>query len=68
VHSADSSSLFDELDTALQSGSSEKRVAPGSAPKAGYEKLKIDFIKLSKPNAQRGLRFWQVREASARSA
>jgi uncharacterized protein (DUF2336 family) len=42
---------------------------PGSsAPKAGHEKLKSDFEKLSKPNAQRLLRFWQVREVSARSA
>jgi uncharacterized protein (DUF2336 family) len=41
---------------------------PGSAPKAGHDKLKSDFEKLSKPNAQRLLRFWQVREVSARSA
>lgn len=44
------------------------KLPPGSAPKAGQEKLKIDFAKLSKPNAQRLLRFWQVREVSARSA
>ncbi|HSQ20152.1 MAG TPA: DUF2336 domain-containing protein, partial [Blastocatellia bacterium] len=44
------------------------KLPAGSAPKAGHEKLKIDFIKLSKPNAQRLLRFWQVREVSARSA
>jgi hypothetical protein len=44
------------------------KLPPGSAPKAGHEKLKIDFEKLSKPNAQRLLRFWQVREVSARSA
>jgi uncharacterized protein (DUF2336 family) len=44
------------------------KLPPGSAPKAGHEKLKIDFAKLSKPNAQRVLRFWQVREVSARSA
>jgi len=44
------------------------KLPPGSAPKAGYEKLKIDFAKLSIPNAQRLLRFWQVREVSARSA
>jgi hypothetical protein len=109
VQNADSSSLFDDLDAALQSGSSEKRAAmlrqvtnlflggprddgllipckaadfkwetgsailatklpPGSAPKTGHEKLKIDFDKLSKPNAQRLLRFWQVREVSVRSA
>jgi uncharacterized protein (DUF2336 family) len=44
------------------------KLPPGSAPKAGHEKLKIDFANLSKPNAQRLLRFWQVREVSARSA
>jgi uncharacterized protein (DUF2336 family) len=44
------------------------KVPPGSNPKPGHEKLKIDFAKLSKPNAQRLLRFWQVREVSARSA
>lgn len=44
------------------------KLPAGSAPKAGYDKLKIDFAKLSKPNAQRLLRFWQVREVSARSA
>ena len=44
------------------------KLPPGAAPKAGHEKLKIDFVKLSKPNAQRLLRFWQVREVSARSA
>jgi hypothetical protein len=82
VQNADSF-LFDDLDAALHSGSSEKRVAmlrqvtdlflsealpPGSAPKPGHDKLKADFEKLSKPNAQRLLRFWQVREVSARSA
>jgi hypothetical protein len=44
------------------------KLPPGSAPKAGREKLKIDFAKFSKPNPQRLLRFWQVREVSARSA
>ena len=44
------------------------KLPPGSAPKAGQEKLRIDFAKLSKPNAQRLLRFWQVREVSAKSA
>ena len=44
------------------------KLPPGSAAKAGHEKLKIDFSKLSKSNAQRLLRFWQVREVSARSA
>jgi hypothetical protein len=44
------------------------KLPQGSAPTAGHDKLKLDFTKLSKPNAQRLLRFWQVREVSARSA
>jgi uncharacterized protein (DUF2336 family) len=44
------------------------KLPPGSTPKAEHEKLKIDFAKLSKSNAQRLLRFWQVREVSARRA
>jgi hypothetical protein len=51
-------SLFDDLDAALQSGSSEKRVAV-------LRRVTVD--QLSKPNAQRLLRFWQLREVSARS-
>jgi hypothetical protein len=41
------------------------KLPPGSPRKAGQEKLKIDFAKLSKSNAQRLLRFCEV---SARSA
>jgi hypothetical protein len=44
------------------------KLPPGSPPKAGHDKLRADFEKLSKANAQRLLRFWQVREVSARSA
>jgi len=44
------------------------KLPSGSAPKAGHETLKSEFAKLSKTNAERLLRFWQVREASARSA
>jgi uncharacterized protein (DUF2336 family) len=44
------------------------KLPPGSTPKAEHEKHKIDFAKLSKSNAQRLLRFWQVREVSARRA
>jgi uncharacterized protein (DUF2336 family) len=44
------------------------KLPPGSAPKPGHDKLQIDFEKLSKSNAQRLLRFWQVREVTARSA
>jgi hypothetical protein len=138
VQKADSSSLFDDLDAALQSGASEKRAAmlrqvtdpflsdanhlseetvalpllwsaspgiikpplsgprddgllilcraadlqmgnpsapfspasspPGPAPKPGHRKPKIDSSRPSKSNAQRLLRFRQVREVSAKSA
>ena len=44
------------------------KLPSGAAPRAGHEKLKMEFAKLSKANAQRLLRFWQVREASAKSA
>jgi uncharacterized protein (DUF2336 family) len=44
------------------------KLPPGSAPKPGHEALRTEFAKLSKSNAQRLLRFWQVREVSARSA
>ncbi|MGO9356235.1 MAG: DUF2336 domain-containing protein [Xanthobacteraceae bacterium] len=44
------------------------KLSSGAAPKASHEKLKTDFAKLPKPNAQRLLRFWQVREVSAKSA
>lgn len=44
------------------------KLPPGSAPKLGHEALKTDFAKLSKSNAERLLRFWQVREVSSRSA
>lgn len=44
------------------------KLPAGAAPKAGHDKLRVDFEKLSKSNAQRLLRFWQVREVSARSA
>jgi uncharacterized protein (DUF2336 family) len=44
------------------------RLPPGSVRKAEHEPLKTYFEKLSKSNAQRLLRFWQVREVSARSA
>jgi hypothetical protein len=44
------------------------KLPPGSAPKVGHETLKSEFAKLSKTNAERVLRFWQVREASARCA
>jgi len=44
------------------------KLPPGAAAKVGHEKLKLEFGKLSKANAQRLLRFWQVRETSARSA
>lgn len=44
------------------------KLPAGAVPKDGNERLKVEFAKLSKANAERVLRFWQVREASARSA
>jgi len=44
------------------------KLPPGAAPKAGQEALKSEFAKLSKTSAERVLRFWQIRETSARSA
>lgn len=38
------------------------KLPAGSAPKMGQETLKSEFAKLSKTNAERLLRFWQVRE------
>lgn len=39
-----------------------------AGPKQDRERLKNDFAKLTKPNAQRLLRFWQVRHISAKIA
>jgi hypothetical protein len=41
---------------------------PLDVPRQAHETLKTDFTKLAKPDARRLLRFWQVREVSARSA
>jgi hypothetical protein len=70
VQKADSSTLFDDLDAALQNGSPEKTHGHAAVCLRRFErlKLKIDFDKLSKPNAKRLLRLWQVGEVSARSA
>jgi uncharacterized protein (DUF2336 family) len=43
-------------------------IPSGAAPKAGHDKPKMEFAKLSTANAKRLLRFWQGREASAKSA
>jgi hypothetical protein len=45
-----------------------ERLTPRPAVRAGHEKRKSDFTKYSKPNAQRLLRYWRIREASAGSA
>jgi hypothetical protein len=70
VQNADSSPLLDDPDAALQSGPSEKTRghAAASLPRFARLNLKIDFNRLSTPNAQRLLRFGQAREISARSA
>jgi hypothetical protein len=70
VQNADSPTLFDNPDTALKVGSAEKTRGHAAARLLTFShlSLKIDFNRFSKPNAGRLLRFWQVREVSARSA
>jgi hypothetical protein len=70
VQNADSSSLLDDPDAALQCGPSEKTRghAAASLLKSARLNFKTDFNKLWTPNAQRLLRFGQAREVSARSA
>jgi hypothetical protein len=70
VQNADSSTLLDDPDAVLQSGPSEKTRGHAAASLLRFARLnlKIDFNKLSTPNAQRLLRFGRVREVSARSA
>jgi hypothetical protein len=70
VQNADSSTLFDDLDNALQRGPAEKTRGHTGASllRCARPHLKIDFNKLSTPNAPRLLRFGQAREVSARSA
>jgi hypothetical protein len=69
VQNADSAHLLDDPDAALQGGSSDKTRGHAAACLLRFERLKLktDFDKLSKPNARRLLRFWQVGEVSARS-
>ena len=45
-----------------------ERLPSGSVVKTGHEEPKRDFADFSKPDAQRLLRYWQVRAASARGA
>jgi hypothetical protein len=70
VQNADSSSLFDDLDAALQSASSEKRVAMlrqipelllGAADRLNDEQIGVF-------DARRPPCFWQIRGVGARSA
>jgi hypothetical protein len=69
VQNADSSTLFDDQDNALQSGPAEKTRgrAGASLLRCARQNLKIDFD-FSKPDARRLLRFWQVCAVSAGSA
>lgn len=41
---------------------------PGEIPHKSMEKLEAEFGKLTRPNAERLLRFWQVRQAEAPSS
>jgi hypothetical protein len=70
VQNADSPTLFDDPDATLRGGPAEKTRGHAAAGllRFAHLSLKIDFDKLSKLNAQYLLRFWQVREVSARSA
>ena len=70
MQNADSSSLFDDLDAALQSGSSEKSVAMlrqitelllGAADRLNDRQIGVF-------DARGPLCFWQIREVGARSA
>lgn len=68
VQNADSSAPFDDPDAAFQSGPSEKTRGHAAASLSKFSRLnlKIDFNKLSKPNAPRLLRFGKVREVCAK--
>jgi hypothetical protein len=70
VQNADSPTPFEDLDAGLQGGPSEKTRGHAAANLLKFARLnfQIDFDKLSKPNAQRLLQFWQVCEVSARTA
>ena len=46
----------------------DAKLSSTSRPEQDRERLKNDFAKLTKANAQRLLRFWQVRHVSAKSA
>jgi len=57
-----------DLDWGTVNAILDGKLPSGAKPKQDREKLKADFDKLSKSNAQRLLRFWQVREVSARGS
>jgi uncharacterized protein (DUF2336 family) len=46
----------------------DAKILSGATPRQNRERLENDFAKLTKANAQRLLRFWQVRHVSAKSA
>ena len=56
------------LDWSTVSAVLDAKLPLNAKPKTDRERLKSDFAKLSKPNAERLLRFWQVRHVSAKSA
>ena len=56
------------LDWSTVSAILDVKLPLNAQPKPDRERLKSDFAKLTKPNAERLLRFWQVRHVSAKSA
>jgi hypothetical protein len=70
VQNADSSTLLDDPDAALQRGPAEKTRGHAAASLSRFARLnpKIDFNTSSAPNARRLARFGQAREVGAGSA
>ena len=46
----------------------DAKLSSTAKPMQDRKKLKNDFAKLTRPNAQRLLRFWQVRHVSGKTA
>jgi uncharacterized protein (DUF2336 family) len=55
-----------DLDWGTVSAIMDAKLPPNTGPKPDRERLESDFAKLVKPNAERLLRFWQVRHVSAK--
>jgi uncharacterized protein (DUF2336 family) len=57
-----------ELNWSTVSAVMDAKLPSNAQPKQDRERLKNDFAKLTKPNAERLLRFWQVRHVSVKTA